>query len=162
MIPKTGHQMGDWTVTKEATCTEAGIRTRKCEYDKCTLCNGVPYEQTESIPALGHDWNNVETKATCIKAGFVQQICKTCGEKGERIEIPATGHSFGAGVYVTEPTCTSQGLIKFTCESCDAKRFGILPKSRHIWNTEPTIEKAATCTEEGLQDIRCSICNEVK
>ena len=161
VIPKTEHQMGDWTVTKEATCTEAGIRTRKCEYDKCTLCNGVPYEQTESIPALGHDWNNVETKATCIKAGFVQQICKTCGEKGERIEIPATGHSFGAGVYVTEPTCTSQGLIEFTCESCDAKRFGILPKSRHIWNTEPTIEKAATCTEEGLQDIRCSICNEV-
>ena len=161
VIPKTEHQMGDWTVTKEATCTEAGIRTRKCEYDKCTLCNGVTYEQTESIPALGHDWNNVETKATCIKAGFVQQICKTCGEKGERIEIPATGHSFGAGVYVTEPTCTSQGLIEFTCESCDAKRFGILPKSRHIWNTEPTIEKEATCTEEGQQDIRCSICNEV-
>ena len=164
IIPKIGHQMGEWTETKAATCTETGTRTRKCEYNKCTLCNGVPYEQTESIPALGHDWNSVEEKATCIKDGYVQQICKTCGASGECIVIPATGHSFGEGKYVKEPTCTSQGLMVFTCtkEDCSAKRYGILPKSKHTWNAEATIEKAATCTSKGMQDIRCSICNEVK
>ncbi len=41
------HVFGEWTVTKAATCTEAGISTRTC-----TVCGEA--KETKDIPALGH------------------------------------------------------------------------------------------------------------
>ena len=46
VIPALGHDYGEYTVTKEATCTEAGEKTRTC-----SRCNAV---DTVVIPALGH------------------------------------------------------------------------------------------------------------
>ena len=46
----TEHHFGDWAVTTEATCTEPGVRTRTCTDPGCAET------ETESIPALGHDW----------------------------------------------------------------------------------------------------------
>ena len=43
------HAFGEWTVTKEATCTEAGSRERVCECGE---------KETEVIAALGHDFVN--------------------------------------------------------------------------------------------------------
>ena len=45
------HAFGEWTVTKEATCTEAGSRERVCECGE---------KEIEVIPALGHDFVNGE------------------------------------------------------------------------------------------------------
>ena len=44
------HSFGEWTVTREATCTEAGVETRSCE------CGET---ETREIPALGHDWSGL-------------------------------------------------------------------------------------------------------
>ena len=46
-----GHKFGDWTTTREATCTEAGSKEREC-----TRCYEI---ETEVIPALGHTPNSV-------------------------------------------------------------------------------------------------------
>ena len=43
------HAFGEWTVTREATCTEKGQEDRKCE------CGEV---ETREIEALGHDYVN--------------------------------------------------------------------------------------------------------
>ena len=43
------HAFGQWTVTKEATCTEDGSRERVCECGE---------KETEVIAALGHDYVN--------------------------------------------------------------------------------------------------------
>ena len=48
-IAPTGHQYGDWTVTKEATETESGEKTREC-----SVCHDT---QTEEIPASGNGGN---------------------------------------------------------------------------------------------------------
>ena len=45
VINKEAHKFSDWTITKEATKTEAGSRTKSC-----TVCG---YKVTESIPATG-------------------------------------------------------------------------------------------------------------
>lgn len=45
VIDKEAHKFGDWTITKEATKTEPGSRTKSC-----TVCG---YKVTESIPAMG-------------------------------------------------------------------------------------------------------------
>ena len=51
------HEYGDWTVQKEATCTEKGLRSRTCE-----VCGHV---QEQEIDMLPHDykWKTIE-KAT--------------------------------------------------------------------------------------------------
>ena len=72
---------------KDATCVEAG-------YDKmiCDKCGAVISEET--IPALGHDWDNgeVTTPATATKDGVKTFTCKRCG--ATRTEtIPATGET---------------------------------------------------------------------
>ena len=46
------HTLRDWRTREEATCTEAGERYRSCRW-----CD---YEETEVIPALGHDFDSAE------------------------------------------------------------------------------------------------------
>lgn len=61
-LPALGHDY-EWTVTKEATCTEAGTRT-----GVCSRCEG---EKTEPIAALEHAFGEwaVVTPAGCESAG---------------------------------------------------------------------------------------------
>lgn len=165
IIPMTAHQMGEWKVTKEATCTEEGSRERTCVYENCTLCkDGERYTQTETIAKLPHSYKEEKKEATCTTAGYTQLVCENCKEvkEGSYKKLEATGHIFGVGQITLEPTCTSQGLITFTCTKCKAKRIGVLPEKDHAWNSTPTVEKQATCSTEGEQDIRCKDCNAVK
>ena len=206
VIPMTGHQFGNWSVTKEATCTEDGLRERSCTNENCQICNGTPITQKEMIPATGHDVTGVEwtvekeatcneegrqikkctrcgeaaeaeiiqkkshdyeeqrEEATCTDKGYTQLICKNCKsiKEGSYQELPALGHIFGVGKIAAAPTCTEQGLIVFSCENtgCQAKRIGVLPTLEHTW--QPVVVKAATCSAEGVQELRCVSCQEVK
>ncbi|MBR5442509.1 MAG: hypothetical protein IKV44_06110, partial [Clostridia bacterium] len=67
------HRYTVWLVTKEPTCTEAGIAQSGC-YD----CQDVFYK---ALPATGHTPNGV----TCTEGG----ICAVCN-----VVLPATGHSY--------------------------------------------------------------------
>ncbi len=58
-IPEHSHVFGEWTVTKEATCTEPGEQTRSCD------CG---YSETQVIPATGHNYVN----GVCANCGAVQ------------------------------------------------------------------------------------------
>lgn len=88
-----GHTWGEWVVTKEATCTEEGERTRKCTVKGCGKT------ETEVIPMTEHtygDWT--QSKApTCTEPGEETRTC-VCGHVETR-EIPATGHSHGDWEY---------------------------------------------------------------
>jgi len=57
------HDWGDWTITRQATCTQAGSRARIC--DRCS------YTQTETIPKSSHSWGNWKTtvEAACTSQG---------------------------------------------------------------------------------------------
>lgn len=59
---RKGHDFGEWVVTKEATCTETGEKTRTC-----TRCD---YSETEVIPMRDHDFQN--------------GICTVCGQKEKK------------------------------------------------------------------------------
>ena len=62
------HAFGEWTVTKEATCTEPGEQTRTCD------CG---YSETQVIPATGHDYVN----GVCANCGAVQTPDKPTPDK---------------------------------------------------------------------------------
>ena len=102
------HVFGEWTVTKAATCTEAGVSTRTC-----TVCGA---EETLTVPALGHkfgEWT-VTKAATCTETGVSTRTCTVCGEAKETKDIPALGHKAGT-VYAMDKdshwlTCTVCGV----------------------------------------------------
>ena len=103
------HVFGEWTVTKAATCTEAGVSTRTC-----TVCGA---EETLTVPALGHkfgEWT-VTKAATCTETGVSTRTCTVCGEAKETKDTPALGHKAGT-VYAMDKdshwlTCTVCGAV---------------------------------------------------
>ena len=87
------HSWGKWTVTTNATCTEAGVQERKCL--KCGE------KETSAVEALGHDWSN----ATCLDS----KTCKTCSAT----EGSALGHTPNAddGDCTTDILCSICGTV---------------------------------------------------
>ena len=150
------HVFGEWTVTKAATCTEAGVSTRTC-----TVC-GV--EETLTVPALGHkfgEWT-VTKAATCTETGVSTRTCIVCGEAKETKDIPALGHKFGEWTVTKAATCTETGVSTRTCTVCgEAKETKDIPALGHKFG-EWTVTKAATCTETGVSTRTCTVCGEAK
>ena len=65
-IPAAGHAWGAWAAAEPATCEKDGVETRACE-----ACGE---EETRSVPALGHDFEN--------------GTCAVCGAKDEGYVAP--------------------------------------------------------------------------
>ena len=155
VIPKLEHKYGDWKVT-EATCTEAGSRTKTC-----SVCSDVV---TEAIPALGHDWEKeftVDKAASCTEKGEKSIHCTRCDVRDQVTEIPASEHKYGDWT-VSEATCIEAGSRTKTCSVCGDVVTEAIPVLGHDWKTNYTINKVATCTEDGSKSIYCRRCNEEK
>lgn len=157
-IPALGHDFtGEWTVTKPATCTESGVKARKCSRCKET--------EKETIPATGHtEEEDAAVAATCTTAGKTAGshclVCNTIIKAQE--EIPATGHSFGKWEKVKAPTCMGRGSVKRACDICGYIEIKDIAANGHVWNTDYTVDKQPTCTETGSKSIHCRNCREVK
>ena len=62
-----------------------------------------------------HDYNGVDTPATCENDGSTTYTCSKCGDSYTE-SIPALGHDY-QGVE-TAPTCSSMGFVTYTCSRC--------------------------------------------
>ena len=146
-IPAKGHRWGQWTTTKKATCTEAGIETRKCK--KC----GKTEERETKV--LGHDWDDwkVTKEATCTETGVKTRTCKRDASHTETETIAKTGHDYTE--KVVPPTCESDGYTIFTCNNCgDIYTGNVTAKLGHDYQLKD--HKDATCTEAGYDYYECS------
>lgn len=73
-VSATGHNWGEWTVTKEATCTEEGSKTRIC-------LNGCGESETEVIAKVAHNYVKVSTAGdNCETNGVDTYTCSVCGD----------------------------------------------------------------------------------
>ncbi len=97
------------TVTKAATCTEAGEKTYKCS------C-GNSY--TEKINALGHSYQNGK--------------CTRCGIADPNYTPPAHTHSYTDITQVKAATCTEAGERLLKC-SCGASKTETIPPLGHSY-----------------------------
>ena len=158
-IEATGHTE-EVLPGKAATCTETGLTEGK----KCSVCGEILVAQ-EEIPALGHDYHEVEgstVAATCETAGKeADKQCSRCDSFIEGAAIGALGHDWGDWEVVSDATCTEPGEEQRVC-SRDTEHV----EKRAIDATGHTEEvipgKAATCTETGLTDgTKCSVCGEI-
>lgn len=140
------------TVTKDATCTEAGEITYKCS------C-GDTY--TEVIAMKPHDYESSITKEpTCSETGIETKVCKNCGDTIETV-IPALGHKPGDWVVEKEPTCSEEGRNVRYCTVCgEPVETMIVDKLPHTEGEWEIIQKP-TLTKTGLKVIKCTECGEV-
>lgn len=76
--PEKEHKYGDWTVVKEPTCTEDGLKEATCE--DC----GAKTE--EIIPKLNHKYKDSIDPAT----GMPIKICERCDDEKDVPSAPAT------------------------------------------------------------------------
>ena len=88
------HSFGEWSVTKNATCTEEGVKTRYCDCGE---------KQSDVIPATGHN--------------YVDYVCTNCCDIHESPECKHENLDF---LLAKDPTCTetglTEGIICLTCE----------------------------------------------
>ena len=140
-------EFGEWTVTKQPTCTEVGERERYCSCGE---------KQTSSLAATGHSYTHVVTDPTCTEQGFTTHTC-ACGDSYVDIYVDALGHD-EIEHAAQEPTCTEIGWDAYvTCSRCNYSTYNEIPASHSIVNHDA---QAPTCTEIGWDVyVTCSRCN---
>ncbi len=157
-VEALGHDFGEWEVSKEATCTEAGEETRTCTREGCEEI------ETREVEALGHDFGEweVSKEVTCTEDGEETRTCSRCEEVETRV-VPAHGHEAVVDEAVA-PTCTETGLTEGKhCSVCNEVlvKQEVVEALGHDFG-EWKVSKDATCTEAGEETRTCSRCEEVE
>ena len=138
-----------------ATCTEAG----RTQHVICSVCNEV-LEQSEVIPATGHDWDVVlYTEQTCTQDGLCDRKCKTCKTEEKNVKLPATGHNPVVVVTALAPTCTSAGYTAaISCEYCGEVFARSEPVAALGHQYVQTANREPTCSADGKITYTCIRC----
>lgn len=163
------HSFTNYVSNNDATCTENGTETAKC--DHCDTTD----TRTEVESATGHDFNH--TKFTALDGKHHVLYCANgCGaydpdfvmEHDYKTEIA------GGGVPLA-PTCQHEGYKAYQC-TCGLIEFEVLNRIDHNYvNGECTmchgkaghtceytvpgeIIRDATCSQTGLQWYSCETC----
>ena len=137
-------------VTKEATCTEAGVLTYTCTSTTGT-CDKKTY--TEAIPAKGHSFSDewtIDVEPTETTPGSKSHHCTVCDAKTDVTEIPATG-------VVEEPLAISvtktetEANVTFTAEATGGKegytyKFIVYNRTTKTWGLVQNFSSNNTCT----------------
>ena len=160
-IKATGHDMPEnWTVTKEATCTEPGERIKSCKREGCA------HQVQEEIPAKGHKAEYraaVPATETQIgyTAGYYCPVCETYIEGHEEIPVLNHEHTYGDWIIDTPETCGTDGLKYKVC-ACGHREEEIIPKTgNHDWDMDNAIiTEFATCQKSGTKQCKCKNCSE--
>ena len=109
------HDWSDWTVVKEATCTEDGLMERVC-----SLCGE---KETKTIPAA-HSWTTVWK----YNSSKHWHECSVCGLKKDE-----AGHTMIL-IDAVPPTPEENGFYLYDCEVCDYRY-----SDSWEWNEEPKV-----------------------
>ncbi len=137
--------------SQNATCEENGYVTYRCS------C-GDSY--TETIPAIGHDYDNgkVTTTAGCESEGVKTFTCANCGDTYTE-SIPATGHDYDNGKVTAAAGCESEGVKTFTCANCGDTYTESIPAIGHDYDNGK-VTTAAGCESEGVKTFTCANCGD--
>ena len=149
------HTFSDWKITKNASCTDAGIKERICK-----VCGKT---ETQTIAKTGHKSVTDKTiSATCTTDGKTEgSHCSVCGAVIKAQDtIKATGHKFGNWTTTKSATCTESGTQIRKCETCGATESKSLSAKGHTEVVDKAIP--ATCTTDGkTEGSHCSVCGAV-
>lgn len=166
------HVYGEWTTTKEATCTEEGIATRKCA--KCDKA------ESKAVPRKDHDFGELVagTEKTCETDGTLSYYeCKTC--KG-KFDVTKTrrltdltvekGHNITSSKAAVPATCLTEGNYEYSyCSACNKYldktgkelKTVVIPKLDHDFTNGHFDYAEATCETDGHEEYyKCNLCDK--
>ena len=129
----------------------------------CIVADCPETDNSRKSGYAAHTWGTpiVTKEATCTEDGTRESNCTVCNHlKTETIS--AKGHSFGAWQVTAQADCVNDGTKQRVCSTCGYIETEVIPALGHNWNSSPTIDKPATCTEAGSQSVHCSRCATVK
>lgn len=157
-----GHDV-DMVVTKEATCTEAGLKTEKCSRTGCDYVTG----KTEVIPYKSHTIATIDAVSpTCGKTGNTAgTYCSVCDLIILPCEtIPALGHTL-VDFPAVQPTCGVNGMnAGKKCTICNEIISGgeVIVAGDHDY--KQVSFTAGSCKDKTptVEVKRCRICGETK
>ena len=132
----TSHNFGDWMVTKEATATAEGSKSRTC-----VECG---YQETATIPMVtphNHTFGGWKSNATSH-----WKEC-SCGQKDSN-----ASHSFGDWTVTKEASTSAEGSRYRTCSVCSYKQTETIPVVSHT--------HTFSRTSAGLKKGKCDICGK--
>ena len=137
-------------ITKQATCTEAGVLTYTCTSTTGT-CDKKTY--TETIPAKGHSFSTewtVDVEATETTPGSKSHHCTVCDAKTDVTEIPATG-IVEKPLTITASKTEADKTVTFTAEAAGGKegytyKFIVYNKTTGTWGIVQNYSDKNTCT----------------
>lgn len=171
-VDSENHYYSEWTVLKEATCKDTGLKERYCYR---VDCNAV---ETQEIPVdeNGHTYDETTvftvTKApTCEETGIEEFECTTCGETATR-EMPR--HYYTLQLYEDginyDATCSGDGIRSLICKDtivngevikgCGYITTEVIPadSKTHTYEGKWVTVEDATATEHGVQYQSCKYC----
>ena len=102
--------------------------------------------------------------ATCTATGLTEgEHCSVCGAvlKAQSV-IPVKEHTWDFGEIVKQRTCIEEGIKIYTCQSCNKQDTKKIAVAGHKWNREYTIDKKASCNQQGQKSVHCSVCGQIK
>lgn len=141
-------------VTKQPTCTEAGVRTYYCR--ECST-----WMREEPVAPEGHKYVSVVTSATCTTGGYATHTCEKCGHTYTSGNVPALGHTPGEAVKVREETCTVPAEYATYCIRCgiELDRYEDDGEFAEHIADGGRVTKEPTCVATGIRKYYCRECS---
>ena len=97
-------------------------------------------------------------KRTALLFTFFALLCMVFAFSVSAADCEDGKHQFGAWVDVTPATCGKTGKQERTCEICGKKETQISNALTHEFSKEYTVDKQATCMEDGSKSYHCIHC----
>ena len=147
------------------TCSHENTETRDAAAASCTKdgytgdiwCTDCEQKilTGEGIPAKGHHGG----MATCTQ----KAECELCHERYGSVD--PDNHQETTVKFKKAATCTVDGYTgDIYCKECGEllEEGKVIESKGHIWNSSYSIDKKATCSEEGSKSIHCSVCDAIR
>ncbi len=156
-ILATGHIESEWITDVEVLCLTDGSR-----HTACTLCGKTM--QTETVPALGHDMQQVKIEPTCTSYGSRYSKCvrNNCTHNTKPLRVDKLPHTEGEWIIDEDATCTDNGSKHTECSVCgNVVSKGIVEALGQPHNYEVINTVLPTCETGGYTEEKCSTCNVI-
>lgn len=147
----TGHNFGEWVVSKEATADEKGKEERVC-----SVCNYKEEREYEHA----HSYTEKVVASTCTEEGYTIFTCE-CGDTYNGNKVEALGHDESV-TPGKEATCTESGLTdKIVCNRCHEiiQKQKEIPALEHKYG-DWVVTKEPEGDTPGVKEKTCERCGE--
>ena len=120
----------------------------------CSTCGKS--DRRNQQPALDHDYEWTEHKATCVTDWSRDGVCRRCKDtKTETVPNTKGDHEY-VWTVVTPATCTQDGAKTGKCKHCQATDNADIPKLSHSYVY--VSDNNASCMRDGTETAQCANC----